>query len=192
MTNPLPTAANVLQELVDGIHFPEEAKQRSFPRLTISITADWFARAQAALAPTAADAALSVDREKHLSKLSPEDMLEELLAVIHGDGGHYSDAHGLAKAVADAEKKWYGVQAPITQAADSARLDWLETQRQVSIDKGFQWNAWNYDARQSKLTIREQIDKERAALSASTPTASPTVKDSLIDGVQGKDGGQHG
>jgi hypothetical protein len=54
-----------------------------------------------------------------LSKLSPEDMLEELLAVIHGDGGHYSDQHGLPKAVADAETKWYarGVvpsQAPST------------------------------------------------------------------------------
>lgn len=38
-----------------------------------------------------------------LSKLSPEDLLEELLAIIHRDGGHYADEHGLAKAVADAE-----------------------------------------------------------------------------------------
>jgi hypothetical protein len=46
-------------------------------------------------------------RIAHLSKLEPEDMLEELLAVIHGDGGHYSDEHGLPRAVADAEVKWY-------------------------------------------------------------------------------------
>jgi hypothetical protein len=47
------------------------------------------------------------ERLAFLSKLAPEDLLEELLATIHGDGGHYSDEHGLAKAVADAEEKWY-------------------------------------------------------------------------------------
>lgn len=31
--------------------------------------------------------------------------LGNLLAVIHGDGGHYQDEHGTAKAVADAEAK---------------------------------------------------------------------------------------
>ena len=46
----------------------------------------------------------------HLNRLHPEDMLEELLAVIHGDGGHYTDEHGLAKSVADAEVKWYAAQ----------------------------------------------------------------------------------
>lgn len=51
------------------------------------------------------------ERVLHLGKLSPEDMLEELLAVIHGDGGHYSDEHGLAKAVARAEVKWYALAA---------------------------------------------------------------------------------
>lgn len=54
-----------------------------------------------------------------LSSLSPEDMLEELLATIHGDGGHYSDEHGLAKATADAEARWHtcgvaAVRGPLT------------------------------------------------------------------------------
>jgi hypothetical protein len=47
-------------------------------------------------------------RLAHLGTLQPEGILRELLAVIHGDGGHYADEHGLAKAVADAEVKWYG------------------------------------------------------------------------------------
>ncbi len=32
----------------------------------------------------------------------PEEMLRNLLAVIHRDGGHYSQAHGLVQSVADA------------------------------------------------------------------------------------------
>ncbi len=34
------------------------------------------------------------------------DHLKNLLAVIHGDGGHYVAQHGLAKACVDAEAKW--------------------------------------------------------------------------------------
>lgn len=32
----------------------------------------------------------------------PEDLLEDLLAVIHRDGGHYADTYGLDKATKDA------------------------------------------------------------------------------------------
>jgi hypothetical protein len=45
-------------------------------------------------------------RVTHLEKLGPSQMLAELLAVIHGDGGQYAEQHGFAKAVADAEVKW--------------------------------------------------------------------------------------
>jgi hypothetical protein len=43
-------------------------------------------------------------RLAHLAQLSPEDLLEELLAVIHRDGGHYADEVGLPKAVLEAER----------------------------------------------------------------------------------------
>lgn len=33
------------------------------------------------------------------------DMLRELLAVIHRDGGHYTEEHGIAKSCADAMTK---------------------------------------------------------------------------------------
>jgi Lar family restriction alleviation protein len=46
-----------------------------------------------------------------LSTLTAKGQLLELLAVIHGDGGHYTNQHGRAKAVADAEVKWYGKTA---------------------------------------------------------------------------------
>jgi hypothetical protein len=44
---------------------------------------------------------------------------------------------------------------------DAERLDWLEQQRAEARKRGFQWNTWAYDALQSELTIREQIDKAR-------------------------------
>lgn len=46
--------------------------------------------------------------------------LGNLLAVIHGDGGHYQDEHGTAKAVADAEAKV--VQWLASDDAKAARL----------------------------------------------------------------------
>jgi hypothetical protein len=49
------------------------------------------------------------DYQQRLSFLltrTPEELLRELLATLHGDGGHYTDAHGLAKSVLDAEYLW--------------------------------------------------------------------------------------
>ena len=37
--------------------------------------------------------------------------LGNLLAVIHGDGGHYEEEHGTQKAAKDAEAKWYQLAA---------------------------------------------------------------------------------
>jgi len=39
----------------------------------------------------------------------PQKLLRELLAVIHGDGGHYARRHGLAKATADALGHYYAL-----------------------------------------------------------------------------------
>jgi hypothetical protein len=36
--------------------------------------------------------------------------LGNLLAVIHGDGGHYQQQHGTAKACEDATDKWYAMK----------------------------------------------------------------------------------
>ncbi len=46
-----------------------------------------------------------IQRLRHLEKLEPEDMLCELLAVIHRDGGRHTDEFGLARSVLDAEKR---------------------------------------------------------------------------------------
>lgn len=44
-------------------------------------------------------------RLEHLKELDPESMLHELLALIHGDGGHHTGRAGLAQSVFDAEIK---------------------------------------------------------------------------------------
>jgi hypothetical protein len=44
-------------------------------------------------------------RVAHLGTLTPEGMLRELLAVLHGDGGQHVDGNGLARSVASAEVK---------------------------------------------------------------------------------------
>ena len=46
-----------------------------------------------------------IQRLRHLQKLEPEDMLCELLALIHRDGGQHTDEVGLARSVFDAEKR---------------------------------------------------------------------------------------
>lgn len=38
------------------------------------------------------------------------DEARNLLAIIHGDGGHYLDEHGWTKACKDAVKKWYEIK----------------------------------------------------------------------------------
>jgi len=46
--------------------------------------------------------------------MTKEEALNELLAVIHGDGGHYQSRHGALKAIQDAIKI---VEAPKTKTA---------------------------------------------------------------------------
>lgn len=42
------------------------------------------------------------DSRRILTLLDSASLLGELLAVIHGDGGHYTEQHGLTKATEDA------------------------------------------------------------------------------------------
>lgn len=76
-------------------------------------------------------------------------MLRNLLAVIHGDGGHYIEAHGLDKAIEDAESKVldrFAASPPLPQeqgadTRDAARYRWwrvyaMQTE-DVSSDDAF-------------------------------------------------------
>ena len=53
--------------------------------------------------------------------------LGNLLAMIHGDGGHYRDEHGTDKAVADAIDKYYSLLARIEELEPLAQ-HWLDYQ----------------------------------------------------------------
>ena len=56
------------------------------------------------------------DHEAEVARLAQMDeagMLGELLAVLHRDGGHYVEEHGLPRAVADAMRNfWYWQETP--------------------------------------------------------------------------------
>lgn len=43
-----------------------------------------------------------------------QDLLSNLLAVIHADGGHYEAEHGTVKAVTDAIEKVFEMKAHVT------------------------------------------------------------------------------
>ena len=45
--------------------------------------------------------------------------LRELMAIMHGDGGHYMSEHGTKKAVADAQAKYYAILTKIDAWATS-------------------------------------------------------------------------
>ncbi len=47
-------------------------------------------------------------------------LLNELLAAIHEDGGHYAHYHGLDKATEDAIKKYYGLRAKVAPPTEKA------------------------------------------------------------------------
>ena len=60
--------------------------------------------------------------------------LGNLLARIHGDGGHYQDEHGVEKAVADADLKFCEMQRQIEELKqDKAILDHIEECQKVAI-----------------------------------------------------------
>jgi len=44
-----------------------------------------------------------------------QELLSNLLAVIHADGGHYEAEHGTVKAVTDAIEKVFEMKAHLTQ-----------------------------------------------------------------------------
>lgn len=46
-----------------------------------------------------------------------QDLLSNLLAVIHADGGHYEAEHGTVKAVTDAIEKVFEMKAHLTKRA---------------------------------------------------------------------------
>jgi hypothetical protein len=50
-----------------------------------------------------------------------QDLLSNLLAVIHADGGHYEAEHGTVKAVTDAIEKVFEMKAHAQQARAGGR-----------------------------------------------------------------------
>ena len=54
-----------------------------------------------------------------MSEQTPEHHLRNLLAIIHHDGGHYADEHGLEKATENAIQAW---------CDRSVQIDALETE----------------------------------------------------------------
>jgi hypothetical protein len=80
-------------------------------------------------------------------------LLEELLATIHGDGGHYSDAHGLAKATADAEDKWHA--AALSRLRDTQRV-LVEALRELRNAMNFRYAAVTSQAGFSRIMAADQ------------------------------------
>lgn len=62
-------------------------------------------------------------RLNFLESLKPYELLQELLASIHGDGGHYCAQYGPARAVLAAEDKWYEVKRAALQSPDAPTSD---------------------------------------------------------------------
>ena len=50
--------------------------------------------------------------------------VSNLLAVIHGDGGHYQHEHGTAKAATDALAKYNAIKQQIAEAAPKQAMGW--------------------------------------------------------------------
>lgn len=73
----------------------------------------------------------------------------DLLARIHGDGGHYQDEHGTTKAANAAEKKWLALReenANMRTAIQSAIASFEHIQNHESdftAPEIFYWNALN-------------------------------------------------
>lgn len=57
--------------------------------------------------------------------------LGDLLAVIHGDGGHYMHDHGIEKAIADAESRYLTMvdELAASRAREAALRAWITSQR---------------------------------------------------------------
>lgn len=69
-----------------------------------------------------------IARVNHLAALTPEQQLAELLATIHGDGGHYTRRRGIAKSIAAAEDKWARATDPQKKVKiNVTSSDWAET-----------------------------------------------------------------
>lgn len=95
------------------------------------------------------------------TKHSALDHLCDLLAILHGDGGHYLDAHGMDKAVADAKERYY---AKLTEAdAHAAAVSAERDARIKELEDALRAICSEQDARQGYASV-ETYDAARAAL----------------------------
>jgi hypothetical protein len=74
--------------------------------------------------PQAPAVEVPVARDAHRGGSSYEaSMLRNLLAVIHRDGGHYVEAHGLDKALEDAETVYYELRLQVENLTQALKED---------------------------------------------------------------------
>lgn len=123
-------------------------------------------------------------RDAHFGGNSYEaSLLRNLLAVIHGDGGHYVAEHGIDKATEDAETK---VAAALQrQQADADRVDAFVR----AFVAGAKW--WEFEKTGATMW---QSDQDRAAAAArwklDNPAPQPPEDDAAIDSARAEGGGR--
>lgn len=94
-------------------------------------------------------------------------MLGNLLAVIHGDGGHYLTEHGLAKACKDAEA--IAVRNAVAYVQHRPEHMLLVTFKDRRQDDVVTLHATSESARKRVQAIRDEIAKEEARADRKAP-----------------------
>ena len=89
--------------------------------------------------------------------------LAEVMAMIHGDGGHYLAKHGPTKAAEDAAKKHAKLRAECeAMRADAERYRWLasKARKDTAYDRYGNGAAWSigFFADDSRHTLGAAID----------------------------------
>jgi hypothetical protein len=109
------------------------------------------------------------ERDAHRGDNSYEaSMLRNLLARIHGDGGHHLEAHGLDKSLEDADVLIANWRSNERDAEDTARLDWLESMT-VNVRQHLRYGSTNVfwagpeegDGEILPSDLRQKIDAQR-------------------------------
>jgi hypothetical protein len=108
------------------------------------------------------------------------DQVGELLAIIHGDGGHYRAEHGLQKAAKDAQEKVIQMMTkiatsePVAQPADSGRVPegWMLVPREptTAILEALESTQQNTEAG----SLYNSVDCWEAMLAAAPQPGEPS------------------
>jgi hypothetical protein len=63
------------------------------------------------------------------NSMPPERILANLLAIIHGDGGHHAEKHGLYESAAEAIQLWYKLKTEVDNCSHQIQsaCTWTES-----------------------------------------------------------------